>query len=104
MARSRRHPREVREPAVGMVLEHRWEYASQWEAIVSVAGKVGMSSESLRRRVRQAETDAGQRSGALRVHTSHHPRRPSSTPVTRRISYAGRHGASCHSRATRGGQ
>lgn len=42
---------------------HRSEYVSQWEAIVSVAGKVGVSNESLRRWVRQAETDAGQRSG-----------------------------------------
>jgi transposase len=63
MARSSRHPREVRERAVALVLEHRSEYASQWEAIVSIAGKVGVSSESLRRWVRQAETDAGQRSG-----------------------------------------
>lgn len=49
MARSRRHPREVRERAVGLVLEHQSEYASQWEAIVSIAAKVGVSSESLRR-------------------------------------------------------
>ena len=63
MARLRRHPREVRERAVGLVLEHQSEYASQWEVIVSVAGKVGVSSESLRRWVRQAEMDAGQRSG-----------------------------------------
>jgi transposase len=63
MARSRRHPREVRERAVALVLEHQSEYASQWEAIVSIAGKVGVSSESLRRWVRQAETDAGGRSG-----------------------------------------
>ncbi|MGH3966441.1 MAG: IS3 family transposase [Pseudonocardiaceae bacterium] len=53
----------MRERAVGLVLEHRSEYASQWEAIVSVAGKVGVSSETLRRWVRQAETDAGARSG-----------------------------------------
>lgn len=63
MARSTRHPREVRERAVVLVCEHQSKYASQWEAIVSIAGKVGVSSETLRRWVRQAETDAGARSG-----------------------------------------
>jgi transposase len=63
MTRSSRHPREVRERAVALVLESQSDYGSRWEAIVSVAGKVGVSSESLRRWVRQAEIDAGRRSG-----------------------------------------
>ena len=63
MARSSRHPREVRERAVTLVLESQSDYGSRWEAIVSVAGKVGVSSESLRRWVRQAEIDAGRRLG-----------------------------------------
>src|SRR5207248_11697266 len=63
MARSSRHPREVRERAVTLVLETQADYGSQWEAIVSVAEKVGVSGESLRRWVRQAEVDAGQRAG-----------------------------------------
>ena len=63
MARSSRHPREVRERAVALVLESQSDYGSQWEAIVSVAQKVGVSGESLRRWVRQAEVDAGQRAG-----------------------------------------
>jgi transposase len=65
MARSSRHPREVRERAVALVLETQSDYGSQWEAIVSVAGKVGASAESLRRWVRQAEVDAGQRAGTI---------------------------------------
>jgi transposase len=63
MTRSSRHPREVRERAVVLVLESQSDYGSQWEAIVSVAQKVGVSSESLRRWVRQAEVDVGRRAG-----------------------------------------
>ncbi len=57
MARSSRHPREVRERAVTLVLETQSDYGSQWEAIVSVAEKVGASAESLRRWIRQAEVE-----------------------------------------------
>jgi transposase len=63
MARSSRHPREVRERAVTLVLETQSDYDSPWEAIVSIAEKVGMSGESLRRWVRQAEVDSGHRAG-----------------------------------------
>ena len=40
MARSSRHPCEVRERAVALVLDTQSDYGSQWEAIVSVAEKV----------------------------------------------------------------
>ena len=54
---------EVRERAVRMVFEHRDEYASQYEAIRSIAAKIGCSGETLRNWVRQAERDQGQRPG-----------------------------------------
>jgi len=38
---------EVRERAVRMVLEHRGEYASEWEAINSIASKIGCTGETL---------------------------------------------------------
>jgi len=55
---------EVRQRAVRMVLDHGGAHASQWAAMVSIAGKIGCTAETLRRWVRQAERDAGQRPGA----------------------------------------
>jgi transposase-like protein len=54
---------EVRTRAVRMVLDHAGEHASQWAAIRSVGEKLGCSVEALRRWVRQAERDTGQRPG-----------------------------------------
>jgi transposase len=45
------------------VFEQVEQYGSQWEAICSVAAKVGVSGETLRKWVRQAEVDAGARPG-----------------------------------------
>lgn len=50
-----RYPAEVRERAVRLVFEQQGGYDSQWEAIVSVAEKIGCSSETLRKWVRAAE-------------------------------------------------
>ncbi len=54
---------EVRERAVRMVFEHGGEYGSQWEAICSIAGKIGCSAETLRKWVRRTEIDSGRRGG-----------------------------------------
>ena len=63
MARPSKYPRELRERAVRMVFEHVGEHSSQWATIKSVAEKLGCTTEALRRWVRQAERDAGQRPG-----------------------------------------
>ena len=46
-----------------MVFDHQGEHASQYEAIRSIAQKIGYSGETLRNWVRQAERDQGQRAG-----------------------------------------
>jgi len=63
MGRQSRFSREVRERAVRMVFEHRGEYGSEWEAMGSIAAKIGCTAETLRKWVRQAEIDTGQRGG-----------------------------------------
>jgi transposase len=52
---------EVRERAVRMVREHRGEHASQWNAIVSIAAKIGCSAGTLHEWVRRSQVDSGER-------------------------------------------
>ncbi len=63
MARPSRYPQEIRERAVRMVIEQRKEYPSEWAAVSSIAGKFGMTGETLRQWLRRAEVDNGQRLG-----------------------------------------
>jgi transposase len=63
MASRTRFSQEVRERAVRLVLEHRGEHGSQWEAICSIAEKIGCSAETLRQWVRRSEIDSGRRAG-----------------------------------------
>jgi len=46
-----------------MVVEHRREYPSEWATVCSIAGKFGMTPETLRIWLRRAEVDGGQRGG-----------------------------------------
>ena len=63
MTTTRRYSPGVKERAVRMVLEHGREYSSQWSAIVSIAGKIGCTPETLRKWVRRVEIDTGRRGG-----------------------------------------
>lgn len=60
----KQYPRELRERAVRLVIEHRSEYQTEYAAIRSIAARLGIATaETLRQWVRQAEVDAGQRLG-----------------------------------------
>ena len=63
MSKSTRYSPEVRERAVRMVFEHQNENPSQWQAVVSIATKIGCTPETLRKWVRRAEVDSGRREG-----------------------------------------
>jgi transposase len=63
MARPSRFSPEVRDRAVRMVLEHQKDHDSQWATIEAIAPKIGCSAETLRKWVRQAEIDHGDRAG-----------------------------------------
>ena len=46
-----------------MVREHQADHGSEWATIQSIAGKLGCTSETLRRWVRQSQVDQGEREG-----------------------------------------
>ena len=58
-----RYPVELRDRAVRMVFEAERHGRSQWEAIVSVADKLGPTPETVRRWVRRVEIDEGRKPG-----------------------------------------
>lgn len=61
--RQGRYPAELRERAVRLVFEAEPHSNSQWAAICSIAEKLGPTPEAVRRWVRQAEIDRGERGG-----------------------------------------
>jgi transposase len=63
MKKTTRYPPELRERAIRMVREHRHEHSSEWAAIQAIAGKLGMTPETLRLWARRDEVDQGQRPG-----------------------------------------
>ncbi|MDA8020437.1 MAG: transposase, partial [Thermoanaerobaculia bacterium] len=65
MGRRGRYSPEVRDRAVRMVFEQEPHHESQWAAIGSISTKIGCTAETLRKWVRQAEREQGQRAVSL---------------------------------------
>ena len=60
---SSKYDRKVKTKAVRLVREHRDEYETEWEAMKAISTRLGMSTETLRKWVRQAEINEGQGRG-----------------------------------------
>lgn len=58
---------ELKAKAVRLVREHRDEYDTEWAAMRTISARLGMSAETLRKWVRQAEIDDGQAAGISTV-------------------------------------
>ena len=54
---------EVRTRAVRMVLDHEGDHASRWAAVVSIAGKIGCTPQTLNEWVKRTEVDSGRKPG-----------------------------------------
>ena len=54
---------EVRERAVRLVLDNAGQHGSRWQAIMSIAAKIGCAPQTLNDWVKKAEVDSGQRPG-----------------------------------------
>ncbi len=68
MARPSSYPAELRQRAVRMVAECMADYPSEYATIDAVARKLGIGSpETLRKWVRRAQVDAGDRPGLTSV-------------------------------------
>lgn len=60
----KQYPKELKDRAVRLVLDHRDDYESQTEAIRVISERLDISRESLRRWVIRADVDAGTKPGA----------------------------------------
>ena len=54
---------EVRARAVRLVLDNEGQHASRWQAVMSIAAKIGCTPQTLNDWVKKAEVDSGRRAG-----------------------------------------
>ena len=58
-----RYDENTKTRAVRLVREHAGDYETEWAAMKAISARLGMSAETLRKWVRQAEIDAGEAAG-----------------------------------------
>jgi transposase len=58
-----RYNQDTKAKAIRLVREHAGDYPSEYVAITAVAGRLGMSAETLRKWIRQAQVDEGRAAG-----------------------------------------
>jgi len=58
-----RYDENTKVRAVRLVREHAGDYETEWAAMKAISARLGMSAETLRKWVRQAEVDAGEAAG-----------------------------------------
>jgi transposase len=63
MAKTQNYSAQTREKAIRLVREHAGDYPSEYAAITAVAQRLGMTAETLRKWIRQAEVDEGKAPG-----------------------------------------
>lgn len=55
--------RDVRERSVRLVLDNEAQHPSRWQAVMSIAAKIGCTPQTLNDWVKKAEVDSGKRAG-----------------------------------------
>lgn len=59
----RKYDADTKAKAVRLVRDHAGDYETEWAAMTAVSARLGMSTETLRKWVRQAAVDAGEAAG-----------------------------------------
>jgi transposase len=58
-----RYDADTKAKAVRLVRDHAGDYDTEWAAMTAISARLGMSTETLRKWVRQSAVDAGQAPG-----------------------------------------